>query len=115
MKAHEVLKETGMIHEGPHDPYYRKMDNNILTKFRKSDDFCEGQEKFLHVSGRKWFPWKEKAHVVCDEHQSVKATHWRKGLINKDVKIFLCDECVNPCISLDIEVYKIEQTAGGIS
>ena len=64
MKAHEVLKESGMIHEGLHDPYYRKMNGGILKKFRKSDDFCEGLEKFLHVTGRQWLPWKPVAHVT---------------------------------------------------
>ena len=115
MKAHEVLQETGMIHEGPHDPYYRKRVDGTLTKFRKSDDFDEGPEQFLHVSGRQWFPWRQKAYVACDEHQSVRATHWRQGLIRRGIKIFLCDECVKPCKALLVNVYKIEQETGSTS
>ena len=115
MKTHEVLEETGMIHEGEHDPYYRKMVDGTLTKFRKSDDFCEGTETFCYVTGRKWFPWKQKVYVSRDQHQSVRATHWRKGLLRKYIKIFLCDECVKPCESLGVEVYKIEQMVGEIT
>jgi hypothetical protein len=83
MKAHEVLKETGMIHEGPHDPYYRKKVDGTLTKFRKRDDFNEGPEQFLHVTGRQWLPWKEinKTEMVQAKYCGRKTqTRRTKGL-----------------------------------